>query len=107
MGKGKGIIFKINISNFESENFHVDSFYVNGQPMNFVVNRKNETLFELEANYLKSIVEPSFSADSKNNQVKEISDELIVNHQFYPSWIVISNTNQKIKLTIDNYKNTK
>ena len=107
MGKGKGIIFKINISNIVSANFHVDSLYVNGKPMNFTINKKNEKQFELEANYFKSVQEPGFSHDSKDNQIKEIADELIVNHQFYPSWIVVTNKHQKIKLTIDNYKNLK
>lgn len=107
MGKGKGIIFKINISNIVAANFQLDSFYVNGKPMNFTINKKNENQFELEANYLKSIEEPGFTTNSKDNQAKEITDELIVTHQFYPSWILVSNNNQKIKLIIDNYKNSK
>jgi hypothetical protein len=106
MGKGKGIIFKINISNIVAENFKIDSFYVNGKPMDFVINLKNENQFELESNYLKSIEEPGFSTDSKDNQGNEIKDELIVNQQFYPSWIVVTNKHQKIKLTINNYKNS-
>ncbi len=107
MGKGKGMIFKINISNIVAANLQIDSFYVNGKPMEFVVNKKNETLLELEANYLKSIEEPGFSTDSKDNQAKEITDDLIFNHQFYPSWIVVTNKHQKINLTINNYKNSK
>ena len=107
MGKGKGIIFKINISNIASVNMQIDSFYVNGKLMEFVINKKNETLLELEANYLKSVQEPGFSTDLKDNQVKEITDDLIVNHQFYPSWIIVTNNHQKIKLNIDNYKNSK
>jgi hypothetical protein len=107
MGKGKGVLFKINISNILTENFQIDSFYVNGNPINFVINKKNETLFELEANYLKSIEELGFSTDSKDNQAKELTDDLILNHQFYPSWIVVTNKHQKINLTINNYKNSK
>jgi hypothetical protein len=107
MGKGKGVLFKINISNILTENFQIDSFYVNGKPMEFIVNKKNETLLELEANYLKSIEEPGFSTDSKDNQAKELTDDLILNHQFYPSWIVVTNKHQKINLTINNYKNSK
>lgn len=106
MGKGKGIIFKINISNIVAKNFKIDSFYVNGKPMDFAINLKNENQFELESNYLKSIEEPGFSTDSKDNQGNEIKDELIVNQQFYPSWIVVTNKHQKIKLNINNYKNS-
>jgi hypothetical protein len=104
MGKGKGIIFKINISNIASANLQIDSLYVNGKAMNFVIKKKNETLFELEANYLKTVQELGFLNDSKNNQVNEIKDELIVNHQFYPSWIVVINNHQKINILIENYK---
>jgi hypothetical protein len=107
MGKGKGVLFKINISNILTENFQIDSFYVNGNPINFVINKKNETLFELEANYLKSIEELGFSTDSKDNQVNDKTDDLILNQQFYPSWIVITINHKKIKLIIDNYKNSK
>jgi alpha-amylase/alpha-mannosidase (GH57 family) len=56
---------------------------------------------------LKSIEELGFSTDSKDNQVNDKTDDLILNQQFYPSWIVVTNKHQKINLTINNYKNSK
>jgi uncharacterized membrane protein YcgQ (UPF0703/DUF1980 family) len=105
MGKGKGIIFRVKISNINFDNFSIDSFIINNKSLPFTQNR-NDSFVAIESNYLKSKKEPSFSDDSKLEITEEIEDPIILNQKFYPSWIIITNNIEKIKLIIENYKNT-
>ncbi|MFZ4798159.1 MAG: hypothetical protein ACOYMA_11745 [Bacteroidia bacterium] len=105
MGKGKGIIFRVEFLNNKAANITVDSFIVNNKSLPFIL-KNNDNFIEIESNYLKSKKAPSFSDDSKSGIIKEIEDPIIINQNFYPSWIIITINNEKIKLIIENYKNT-
>ena len=105
MGKGKGIIFRVKFLNNNAANISVDSFIVNNKSLPFIL-KNNNNFIEIESNYLKSKKAPSFSDDSKSGITKEIEDPIIIDQKFYPSWVIITSNNEKIKLIIENYKNT-
>lgn len=105
MGKGKGIIFRVKFLNNNAANITVDSFVINNKSLPFTI-KNIDGYIEIESNYLKLKKAPSFSDDSKSEITKEIEDPIIIDQKFYPSWIIITSNNEKIKLIIENYKNT-
>jgi hypothetical protein len=106
MGKGKGVIFRVKISNINFDNFSVDSFIINNKSLPFTQN-SNDSFVAIESNYFKRIESPSNAVDSKNNVVKEIDDSIITDQNFYPAWVIVSNNNEKFKLIIEKFKPTK
>jgi len=105
MGKGKGVIFRVKISNINFDQWSVDSFIINNKSLPFTQN-SNDSFIAIESNYFKQIESPEMNIDSKNKVVKEIDDSIITDQNFYPSWVVITSQNKKIKLIIANYQKT-
>jgi hypothetical protein len=105
MGKGKGIIFRVKISNINFDNFSIDSFIINNKSLPYTQN-SNDSFVEIESNYFKSTESPEIYVDSKNKVIKEIDDSIITDQNFYPSWVIITSKNKKIKLIIANYQKT-
>lgn len=103
MGKGKGVIFRVKISNISLDKFSIDSFIINNKFLPFTQN-SNDSFVEIESNYFKRTESPEMNVDSKNKVIKEIDDSIIINQNFYPAWVIVTNNNQKIKLNIDKIK---
>lgn len=106
MGKGKGIIFRVKISNISFDQWSVDSFIINNKSLPFTQN-SNDSFVAIESNYFKSTESPEMYVDSKNKVLKEIDDAIIKDQNFYPSWVIITSKNKKIKLIIEKFKTTK
>lgn len=106
MGKGRGIIFRVKISNINPVDIMVDSFYINNKSLPIKV-IDNKGFIEIESNYLKLKEEPSLNNNSKVTVINEIDDPIITAQKFYPSWIIITIKNEKLKLNIENFENTK
>lgn len=105
MGKGKGVIFRVKISNINFDQWSVDSFIINNKPLPFTQN-SNDSFVAIESNYFKRIETPEMNVDSKDKVIKEIDDSIIIYANFYPSWVIITSKNKKIKLIIENYTKT-
>ena len=106
MGKGKGIIFRINIVNKLSRKCSIDSFFVNSKSLPFTV-KNNSNGISLESNYLENTSEPTLNKDGSTNKPKEIDDEIITQHKFSPSSILINESGNKIKLRIETFSEIK
>ena len=106
MGKGKGIIFRVNISNSMNKSFTVDSFFVNNLPMKFSSKNVSKNTI-IECNYLVNSSEPSLNPDGTMNKSLEINDELINKQKFYPSWIVVEQNGKKRKIKIERFSEIK
>lgn len=105
MGKGKGVILKVKITNTNFDQLSVDSFIINNKSLPFTQN-SNDSFVAIESNYFKRIESPEMNVDSKNKVIKEIDDPIITDQNFYPSWVIITSKNKKIKLIIENYTKT-
>ena len=103
MGKGKGIVFRINIKNYNDSNFSVDSYYLNNKKIEFTT-IKNNGITQIEANYLVNTEVINFNENNVNPTTKDIEDPIISEQKFYPSWVIINGKNGKIKLDIKNIK---
>jgi hypothetical protein len=106
MGKGRGIIFRINISNNDKNTFTIDSFFVKNTLMKFSIKQTSVGLI-IESNYLVNTSEPSLNKDGSTNKPREIDDEIITHRKYYPSWIIIDQAGKKIKVKIENYTEIK
>ncbi len=103
MGKGKGIVFRVDIINNSKTNFTIDSFFVNSQSLPFVINN-NPKGMSLESNYFKLKEDPSFRKEGeKVIEPSEINDDIIVQKKFNPSWVILTKDGKKIKLSIEKY----
>lgn len=103
MGKGKGIIFKVDVFCKSIKKFTIDSFFVNSKSLPFIL-KNNSKGVSVESNYLKSKEDPSVPSNGTEMKIpNEISDEIIVKQKFYPSWIIINQQGKYIKLYIKNY----
>ncbi|MFI5221853.1 MAG: hypothetical protein ACHQK8_05980 [Bacteroidia bacterium] len=101
LGKGKGIIFRVNINSAKS--FTVDSFYVNSKPMLFIFTPTSKGVM-VEANYLKNKSEPVLKKDETTSaELGEITDEIIVKKKFYPSWLVVTQSGKQWKCTVEKF----
>jgi hypothetical protein len=106
LGKGKGVIFRISISNKENKPFTVDSFYVNNTPMKFRM--VHTSIGEIvESNYLVNIPEPSLNVDGTTSITSKVEDQIITKNKFYPSWLIIKQAGKKIKIKVDKYSEIK
>jgi hypothetical protein len=88
--KGKGIVFRVQVSQPDVRKFTIDSFYVNNRPVKFAVRQVEKGTYTLASVYLKDI------PDSLNRiyagagfSMIENTDAVINDHSFYPSWVVI------------------
>jgi hypothetical protein len=105
MGSGKGIIFRVTIPSSLENIITIDSFYLHEKSYPFtLLKSQNRTL--LEANYYLPVLPPSYA----NNQIQQsvtlgqkITDSIIINHLFYPSWITVSGKSGKQKIEISLY----
>ena len=103
MGKGKGIIFRINIFSKSTNKISIDSFFVNSKSLPFII-KNNLNGVSIESNYLKSKDEPSALIDGNETKIpNEINDKIIVQKKFYPSWILVNQKGKHIKLYIKKY----
>lgn len=101
LGKGKGIIFRVSIETNDTS--AIDSFFVRGKSIPFVVTYKQNAAF-IEANYLVNIPEPSIGNDAPSHT---ITDPIITKNEFYPSWLIIKQHNKTKTITIENYTEQK
>lgn len=106
LGKGRGIIFRVTVPNNTKNPFTIDSFYVKNKPLKFQVKQNSKGL-TLESNYLVNTPEPSLNKDGSIIKTKEPDDEIILKRKFYPSWIILDQRGNKIKINIENYKEAK
>jgi len=106
MGKGKGIIFRINVSSKTGNKFTVDSFFVKNIPMKFLVKTVSEGLM-IESNYLVNTPESSLNKDGSINKPGEIKDEIITKLKFSPSWIIVNDGGEMLKIKIEKYTEVK
>ncbi len=109
MGTGRGIIFRVDLTDIIINNCTIDSFYLNGKPMEFTIIQSEKTNY-LEANYYVSIPSPSLNVgatEKKTTELAQITDSVIVARSFYPSWLIISNKSVKQKIDIPLYREIK
>jgi hypothetical protein len=108
MGKGKGIIFRLTISNSNLKtDFTIDSFYIHNKSLPFVI-KKIKNGLTLESNYLVSKPEPSLSSDTKKTEnLNPTNDVIIDKHQFAPSWIIINHQGKTNKILINKFDEIK
>ena len=106
MGSGKGIIFRVAIPLMLENNYTIDSFYLHGKSHPFILIKSGKKTW-LEANYYIAVPTPAYS----NNQILKrdpttinITDSIIVNHLFYPSWISVKGRSGKNRFEISLYK---
>ncbi len=104
MGKGKGIIFRLTISNSNLKNdFTIDSFYVHNKSLPFII-KKIKNGMTLESNYLLSKPEPSLSSDTKKTEnIIQNNDVIIDKHLFTPSWVIINHEGKTNKILINKF----
>ena len=102
LGKGKGIIFIVNIKSKTKHLTTIDSFFVNAKSLPFIV-KNTPTGLSLESNYMKSKEEPSYTPGVAAKEPKEINDEILVKNKFYPSWIICTVDGKQFKWAIKKY----
>ncbi|MEI8074253.1 MAG: hypothetical protein WCH78_05860 [Bacteroidota bacterium] len=106
LGSGRGILFKINITDLRKTNFKIDSFYLNGHTVPFNVIESGNASY-LECDYYKSVRPIGYSPNqqkSNENSVNEIYDSIIMFHKFYPSWILIASKLRRQRLEVESFQ---
>lgn len=99
MGKGRGIIFRFQVSSPNKKKLRIDSLYINSMSLPFFVKKMGNTFF-VEANYLKNINEPILDYSGNKDQ----EDAIVLKHQFNPAWIVVNVNGRHKKIPIVNFK---
>lgn len=105
-GGGKGIIFRVSIPDAFSNRYSIDSFYLGGKSYPFTIVKKGEETW-LEANYYVVAEQPVYhkdAADSTNLRAKEITDPVIIEQKFYPSWVTVTGKTKKERFEITSYR---
>jgi hypothetical protein len=105
-GAGRGIIFRVPIPNNVKERYTIDSFYLNGKAHAFILSTMLDTMY-LEATYFVSKPTPSVGAtvaEQMDSAMERSNREILVERNFYPSWIVCSGKKGPIRLDILNYQ---
>jgi hypothetical protein len=105
MGSGRGILFKINITDLRKTDFKIDSFYLNGHTVPFNVIESDNASY-LECDYYKSVPRIGYNPNQQNNNVNrfnDINDSIIMSHKFYPSWILIANKSRRQRLDVETF----
>ena len=104
MSKGRGVIFRIQISNPDKISFTADSFFVNHRSMSFLIMKTDSTMW-LESDYFKPSPEPALSDDGKiADQNIELQDSVLIQQLYYPSYIVITQKADHKKISIKQYE---
>lgn len=104
-GSGRGILFKINITDFLKTNFKIDSFYLKGHAVPFNVVESDNASY-LECDYYKSVPPIGYNPNQQNsniNRVNDINDSIIMFHKFYPSWILIANKSRRQRFDVETF----
>lgn len=103
MGKGKGIIFRVQLDRTSQDAFTIDSFYVGNKPLPFLLHTSGTTVL-IEANYLVSEPEPAEGGEGAPARTGRRSpDPLVDEHAFYPSWICIIHNGKISRIAVTQY----
>ncbi len=102
MGKGRGIIFRLQILSKKAIDITIDSFYVNSKSLSFVT-KKIDNGLSLECNYFINISDPYINPDGSNTIEKEVDDPIIKQNSFYPSWVILNQNGKLIKAHIEQF----
>jgi hypothetical protein len=105
-GAGRGILFRVPIPDNVKENFTIDSFYLNGKPHPFKISTVLDTTY-LEANYFVSKPIPSMGApvaEQMDSALEKRNRAILLEQNFYPSWIVCAGKKGPIRFDILNYE---
>lgn len=98
-GEGKGILFKVRITDIPTTGVIFDSMVICNKSFPFHL-KQLKNGFEIETNIL---VETELAKSNKLKIEKEIVEKL----KFYPSFIMVTNHGKRSKITISNYKKNK
>ena len=108
-GSGRGIIFRVLIPEEIKRDLTVDSFYINKKPLPFTIQERPGGTY-LEANYFVSVANPLLNMETKSEQqaiTRKVTDPIIMNKEFYPSWILVTHKGVQQKFSIPVYKEEK
>jgi hypothetical protein len=100
-GMGRGIIFRVPLQEAFLQSYTVDSFYINDRAMPFLLREANGTR-HLEANYYVSAGVPASEGAMVVPQ-KAGRDSILMDNHFYPSWILVSGAQGKMKIPVSSY----
>ena len=106
LGAGRGIIFRIPIPNDMKEQCTLDSFYLNGASHPFAMSTVMDTMY-LEANYFVAEPTPSFGETNVvklDTAIQRRSQAILIEQNFYPSWITYFGKTGRKRIDIVNYK---
>lgn len=102
MGKGRGVIFRLQILSNKAIDLTIDSFYVNSKSLSFVT-KKIDNGLSLECNYLINISDPYINPDGSTTIEKEVDDPIIKQNSFYPSWVILNQNGKLIKAQVEQF----
>jgi hypothetical protein len=89
--------------------YTIDSFYVQGKSIAFISATKEGKL-SIEANYFVNNPPESISIDSNqniNNKPDLVFENIILNHQFQPAYLLVHHNNRKHKIVIKSFNELK
>ena len=104
LGSGRGVIFRIPLSEKFIKGYSVDSFYMHGEALDFMIRTGGSSNQYLEANYFVTSPQQGGMGDPgkavSQPVSKKITDSVIGANRFYPSWILLNNGSTKRRVTI-------
>lgn len=109
LGSGKGIVFNVPIPDALKKKYTIDSFYIQGKSIAFTSSAKDGKI-SIEANVLFSNPPESISIDSTktvNNTSDWVTENIILNRQFQPAYLMVHNDKRKYKIYIESFNEIK
>ena len=99
LGKGRAILFRVELKKENIRSYKIDSFVVHGKQLGFNVKR-TETSIQLESEYYQETPEAQYENGKIAKSPEDINDPILVQHDFDPSWIVISGPEGRMRVAI-------
>ena len=109
LGSGKGIVFNVPIPDAIKKKYTIDSFYIQGKSIAFTSSTKEGKL-SIEANLFVSNPPESLSIDSNqniNHNPDLVLENIILNRQFQPAYLLVHHNNRKHKMVIKSFNELK
>jgi hypothetical protein len=109
LGSGKGIVLNIPFPDALKKKYTIDSFYIQGKSIAFTSSAKDGKL-SIEANLFVNNPPESISIDSNQNSINKpdlVLENIIINHQFQPAYLLVHHNNRKHKIVIESFNELK
>ena len=110
LGSGRGVVFRVPLTERSINGFSVDSFYIRGVSIDFSIRDQGAGPY-LEANYYLATPQQADMGDPGDSEktpdlkgAKRKTDSMLITKQFLPSWIILSGSKGKRRIIVESFE---